>query len=383
VRRRVFALFAFAAWVITAPPQVGAAATQVYWSDSNASTLWRANADGSGASVIVPLTAGAEPRGIAVAAEAGFLYWAENGTNRIRRAGLDGASPEDIITSGLGFPADIEIDPSTAKLYWADRDLDVIRRANLDGTGVETVVSVPAPGNNAAPYFLEIDPAAGKLYWSDFDSGVIHRANLDGSSPQDFVTGLDRVRDIEILDDMIYWTDRDARLVQRQRLDGSQRETLHGPTGLVLPHGLALDASSGLLFIADADGAQVVRGSLDGTGAVAPIAAAGLQNPWDVDLLLDATASADFDDDGAVDGDDFLIWQRGLSTDDASRIHGDANGDEAVDALDLDVWRTQFGQIAGAQTIPEPPAGMLYTLGTVVLLRLRLASASRSRAHVG
>jgi hypothetical protein len=213
------------------------AATRVYWSDSAASTLWSFTGGESSASILLQLAANAEPRGIAVAAEAGLLYWTENGTNRIRRAGLDGSSPEDVISSGLGFPADIEIDAAGGKLYWADRDLDVIRRANLDGTSVETVVNVPAPGNNAAPYFLELDVSAGKIYWSDFDSGVIHRANLDGSLQENFITGLDRVRDIEVVDDMIYWTDRDARLVQRQRLDGTQRDTLHGPTGWCFPMG--------------------------------------------------------------------------------------------------------------------------------------------------
>jgi hypothetical protein len=73
---------------------------QVFWSDSDASTVWRANGDGSNSSTILPLAAGAEPRGIAIDATSGFLYWAENGTNRIRRAGLDGSSPQDIVTSG-------------------------------------------------------------------------------------------------------------------------------------------------------------------------------------------------------------------------------------------------------------------------------------------
>lgn len=282
--KRVFIAVIFLAGCIQA---TSFGATQVFWSDSDASTLWRANDDGSGAAIILPLAAGAEPRGIAIDATGGFLYWAENGTNLIRRAGVDGSAPEDIVTAGLGFPADIEIDSAAGKLYWADRDLDVIRRANLDGSGAETVVSVPASGNNGAPYFLELDPDHNKLYWSDFDSGAIHRANLDGSSAETFVSDLDRVRDIEIVNGKIYWTDRDTRLVQRQNLDGTLRETLYGPSGLVLPHGLALDPSSGLLFIADADGGRVYRGQLDGAGPLETVASTGLQNPWDVALLVE------------------------------------------------------------------------------------------------
>jgi DNA-binding beta-propeller fold protein YncE len=237
-----------------------AMASQIYLSDSDAAKIWAANSDGSDARVVVSLAAGAEPRGIAVDPNGAMLYWAENGTNRIRRAPVDGGSVEDVISSGLGFPADLEIDTVAGKLYWADRDLDVIRRANLDGSAMETVISVPANGNDTAPYFLELDVARGHLYWSDFNSGVIHRALLAGSSPEEVVTGLDRVRDIGVYAGQLYWNDRDAAVVQRENLDGSGRETLFGPTGLTLPHGLALDGISGELYFTDSDGRQIFGG---------------------------------------------------------------------------------------------------------------------------
>ncbi len=279
-------------------------------------------------------------------------------------AGLDGASPQDIVTAGLGFPADIEIDSATGKLYWADRDLDVIRRANLDGSGAETIVSVPAPGNNGAPYFLELDPARDKLYWSDFDAGIIHRANLDGSSAETFVSGLDRVRNIGILNDMIYWTDRDTRLVQRQNLDGTGRETLYGPSELVLPHGLALDAESGRLFIADADGGQVYRGTLDGTSSLDAVGPTGLQNPWDV-ALVPQPRGADFNGDGAVDAADYVVWRKGQGT---THFPEDYN-----------VWRARFGETAGSGSmfhtaIPEPNSACVLILLTAgCLIRFRNA----------
>ena len=53
---------------------------------------------------------------------------------------------------------------------------------------------------------------------------------------------------------------------------------------------------------------------------------------------------ADFDIDGDVDGADFLAWQRGLRGTAATHSHGDANGDGAVDALDLVRVREEFGQ---------------------------------------
>jgi hypothetical protein len=65
---------------------------------------------------------------------------------------------------------------------------------------------------------------------------------------------------------------------------------------------------------------------------------------------------ADFDNDGDVDGQDALIWQRGLGA--GSNATGDANGDAAVNGDDLAIWRNQFGSSAVA-AIPEPTAALL------------------------
>jgi len=57
-----------------------------------------------------------------------------------------------------------------------------------------------------------------------------------------------------------------------------------------------------------------------------------------------AELTADFDSDGDADGGDFLAWQRGngLATG-ATKEQGDANGDGAVNADDLALWKSQFG----------------------------------------
>jgi hypothetical protein len=56
-------------------------------------------------------------------------------------------------------------------------------------------------------------------------------------------------------------------------------------------------------------------------------------------------ANADFDASGAVDGADFLAWQRGFGlTSGAAAADGDANGDQMVDAADLAFWSAGFGE---------------------------------------
>jgi hypothetical protein len=81
---------------------------------------------------------------------------------------------------------------------------------------------------------------------------------------------------------------------------------------------------------------------------------------------------ADFNDDGVVDGADFLTWQRGVGAADTHR-QGDANGSGSVDAADFAEWKTQFGAadasgwVEGA-AVPEPTTLVLsLSIGLVGL----------------
>ena len=68
--------------------------------------------------------------------------------------------------------------------------------------------------------------------------------------------------------------------------------------------------------------------------------ALNLGNPVSGELFL----AADFDDDGDVDGEDFLVWQLGFGiVGDADREDGDADNDEDVDGEDFLVWQSEFG----------------------------------------
>lgn len=91
--------------------------------------------------------------------------------------------------------------------------------------------------------------------------------------------------------------------------------------------------------------------------------------PATYDMVATVAADdANFDNDGDVDGKDFLIWQSGFgATAGATNLTGDANGDSKVDASDYAIWRNQFGSTGLAQAaaagVPEPASVVIFLLG--------------------
>ena len=79
-----------------------------------------------------------------------------------------------------------------------------------------------------------------------------------------------------------------------------------------------------------------------------------------IQVNVAAAASGDFDQDGDVDGRDFLVWQRNVGKNNGVRAvldGGDADYDGDVDAADLAVWQAQYngGNLTAASTsVPEP-----------------------------
>ena len=68
-------------------------------------------------------------------------------------------------------------------------------------------------------------------------------------------------------------------------------------------------------------------------------------------LLYEATADADFDNDGDVDGRDFLVWQRGGSP-------------NPLSASDLALWQGQYGSapLSAVSAVPEPSSFIVLAI---------------------
>ncbi|WP_428307715.1 PEP-CTERM sorting domain-containing protein [Lacipirellula sp.] len=89
-------------------------------------------------------------------------------------------------------------------------------------------------------------------------------------------------------------------------------------------------------------------------------AAFSVGDPQDLNFqYAQATNSrtADFNGNGVVDGSDFLAWQRGNGTvgAGATKASGNANTDQLVNAADLAIWKSEFGNSA----IPKTPGQLV------------------------
>ena len=80
------------------------------------------------------------------------------------------------------------------------------------------------------------------------------------------------------------------------------------------------------------------------------------ENPFSAELPV---PDVDFDADHDVDGNDFLVWQRGFGiTAGGTHEQGDANHDYRVEDVDFDLWASQFGSWAGGGVLRRPIAAI-------------------------
>jgi hypothetical protein len=141
---------------------------------------------------------------------------------------------------------------------------------------------------------------------------------------------------------------------------------------------LALDPTSGFSWGLSAAGDAIGSfnaAEIDGTITIHP--GGDLGTPGVFSATPPPTNNADFDDDGDVDGRDFLIWQRGLGQTGlavGNKSTGDANGDGTVDGADLAAWRTHYNATPGAAAlgaVPEPAALSLAGIALLAALGFR------------
>ena len=101
---------------------------------------------------------------------------------------------------------------------------------------------------------------------------------------------------------------------------------------------------------------------------------------------MEGFLEADFNGDGDVDGDDFLLWQGGFNQfpgGDATKMDGATPTRATVSSESGDdflVWQTQFGSGTGASepAVPEP-SSITLLLAVVAVLAVSTTSISNRR----
>ena len=95
--------------------------------------------------------------------------------------------------------------------------------------------------------------------------------------------------------------------------------------------------------------------------------------------LVTGGFASDFDDDGDVDGDDFLNWQNHFPAGSgAVKSGGDADGDGDVDGDDFLIWQNEFPSPGAVANTPEPASlATILGLGGLLMLRRRRITGTR------
>jgi hypothetical protein len=225
-------------------------------------------------------------------------------------------------------------------------------------SGFTSIFQTAAPGANDGDYFIRDDSAAGLF------GGIGISSNYQGVFNADT------------------WT-RLAVTVDGSA-EGPYRITgyIDGvPVGTAVSTGTAPDGRFAidefLHFFNDEDNetsAGLINSLAYYDEVLTPEAVLALGGATAAGLAVTAPVTdADFNNDGSVDGADFLIWQRGFGINSgATNAQGDADLNGQVNSADLTLWKASFGgtqSVAAAGAVPEPGS-----LGLAILALAALAT---------
>lgn len=210
---------------------VDRAGGKIYWSETWAHKIRRANLDGSGAEVISDTSSNvySTPLDLELDLTNQKIYWTDPGQKRVFRADLNGANPQQVLKAGAALGLALDLDHGKAYIgEGAGLSAQRILSVNLDGSGMTVLFDTAVLPNRD---LMDLEIAGGKLYW--INGKEIEYCNLDGSGRAVLIPGLSNPRGLEIdrAANKVYWTEENK--IRRANLDGSGVETLQtGPNGL-------------------------------------------------------------------------------------------------------------------------------------------------------
>ena len=230
----------------------------VYWTDTGATTIGRANLDGSSPDQNF-ITGASLPGGITV--DRNYVYWTNEGTGSIGRANLDGSNVNQNFIPGVGADEGVAVDSNY--IYWTARVPGTfgvsIGRAKLDGSSPDaSFINTSVWGD----FLAQVAVDGNYIYWADVSIGTVGRANLDGTNPQQvwFQPGFSRVAGVVVDANYIYTSLVNLDSIGRANRDGtSENNNFISSTNA---QGLAV-ASDYIYWAGDC--CSISRANLDGT----------------------------------------------------------------------------------------------------------------------
>lgn len=216
--------------------------------------------------------------------KSGYVYWTDVISEQIQKAKvLDGATGDkETVMNHVHTPDGIAIDWITDKMYWTDTGYKTIEVATLDGKHNMELISTGL----GEPRAIALDPYLGHVYWSDWgDAPAIEKMSMDGlpGTRKQLITtdivwpnGLS----LDLPQNKIYWIDAKLKRMEACDLTGGNRMTIKS-TGL--KHPFALTNFGNQLYWTDWQEDSVNSMDKFNTSAVS-VMLRGLYAPMDVKI---------------------------------------------------------------------------------------------------
>lgn len=139
------------------------------------------------------------------------LYWTDSVAKTIERADLDGSNRGTFLTVGSSTPGALVVDPINGFVFWTDVDTaePKIERVNLNGTDRRVLANTAL----FQPFSLTVDYVDSRLFFGD--NNRIESMDLDGSNRVFLSHSAVDAFAISEFEQSVFWTDLSTSNIHR------------------------------------------------------------------------------------------------------------------------------------------------------------------------